>query len=124
MPVSEDTTITPAADTKSESWKADAFDAAVKLAIPVLLAMCSWLFSEVQGLKDTLNVQAQRIAVIEATRFTKDDGDARLEKINDALSRLEVLTVRAAAETKALSDKVTRLEAQLDHLGKAKGQPK
>ena len=85
------------------------FDVAVKVVVPVLIALCTWTFQEIRRL-DTENVKLKgRVQVIESTRYTKTDAaqdlkDRNLEAAATARALAEIKIVLARMESQQVSE--------------------
>ena len=91
-------------------WRV-AMDAAVKVAMPVMLAVSSWTFTEMRSQGNDIQALKVRVQVIEATRYTRADADSERERTDERL--------RAIAES--LSDikvMLARLETKRDQAPK------
>ena len=85
-------------------WKV-AMDAAIKVALPILLAVSSWTFTEMRNQSQEIQALKVRVQVIEATGYTradaaldKDKQAERLRVIVDALSDIKVMLARLEAQ--------------------------
>lgn len=76
----------------SEGWQWKVADIAVKIVVPVLLALCSWLMTSHAELQERYTKLESRVRVIEATRYTKGDANEvtkALGEISVRLARIE-----------------------------------
>ena len=83
-----------------------AYDLAMKVAFPILLGMAGWAFN-------TLWDQESRLTAIESSRYSRADAEAANHKTTEVLDQLRLDFVEQRAESKAMGDRLGRMEKQL-----------
>lgn len=88
-------------------------DVVIRFLSPILLACCGWLFMDNLASRDERAAMRERLSLIEATRFTREDGNAAFSRLEGQLIRLTILAETQAQEIKELRVDVARLKQQV-----------
>lgn len=92
-------------------------DVVFRFLAPVLLACCGWLFMGTLAARDERAAMRERLSLVEATRFTREDGNTAFSRLEGQLIRLTVLAEAQAREIKELRVEVSRLKQQVTEQG-------
>lgn len=99
---------------EAASWRWKALDTASKIAMPILLAACGWLFLSLQNEAKARQDLEGRVQVIEATRYTSKEAGEERKALAGVLSDLKSEMARSEERDKTILRRLDKIETKLE----------